>query len=170
MCSLTPEPCAPWSASCTRTIKRVGDDMADFRFNTAIAGLMELNNTLIKAKETSVVNTSVWNQAIRSLILMMAPIFPHVAEELWHRQGNTSSVHLQRWPEADEEKARADEVTVVVQINGKVRDKLVVAPGLAGSELEGAALALEGVQKWLDGKQVQRVIAVPDKLVNIVIG
>jgi len=64
-----------------------------------------------------------------------------VAEELWHRQGNTSSVHLQRWPEADEEKARADEVTVVVQINGKVRDKLVVAPGLAGSELEGAALA-----------------------------
>jgi leucyl-tRNA synthetase len=152
-----------------QTIKRVGDDMANFRFNTAIAGLMELNNTLIKARETTVANTPVWNQAIRSLVLMMAPIFPHIAEELWHRQGNTSSVHLQRWPEADEEKARADEVTVVVQINGKVRDKLVVAPGAEESELERAALALDAVQKWLDGKQVQRVIIVPDKLVNIVV-
>jgi leucyl-tRNA synthetase len=152
-----------------QTIIKVGDDLANFRFNTAIAGLMELNNTLIKAKETSVANTPVWNQAIRSLILMMAPIFPHIAEELWHRQGNTSSVHLQRWPEADADKARADEVTVIVQINGKVRDKLTVVPGTGQPELEQAALALDIVQKWLDGKQVQRVIAVPDKLVNIVV-
>jgi leucyl-tRNA synthetase len=152
-----------------QTVKRVSDDMANFRFNTAIAALMELNNTLIKAKETNVINSPVWNQAIRNLVLMMAPIFPHIAEELWHRQGNTSSVHMQRWPEADEEKARADEVTVVVQINGKVRDKLVIAPGAEESELERAALALDVVQKWLDGKQVQRVITVPDKLVNIVV-
>lgn len=152
-----------------QTISKVGDDMANFRFNTAIAGLMELNNTLLKAKDTAVANTPVWNGAIRSLILMMAPIFPHIAEELWHRQGNTSSVHKQRWPEADADKARADEVTVVVQINGKMRDKLVVPPGATVAELEGAALALETVQKWLDGKQVQRVIAVPDRLVNIVV-
>ena len=152
-----------------QTIIKVGDDMADFRFNTAIAGLMELNNMLIKAKETSVVNSGAWNQAIRSLILMLAPIFPHIAEELWHRQGNTSSVHLQRWPEADADKARVDAVTVVVQVNGKVRDKLIVAPGTAQAALEQAALALESVQKWLDGKQVQRVIAVPDKLVNVVV-
>jgi leucyl-tRNA synthetase len=156
-----------------QTIIKVGDDMANFRFNTAVSGLMELNNTLIKAKETTaktgVVNSSAWNQAIRNLILMMAPIFPHIAEELWHRQGNTSSVHLQRWPEADPEKARVDEVTVVVQINGKVRDKLMVAPGTAGTELEHAALALESVRKWLEGKEVQRAIVVPDKLVNIVV-
>ena len=151
-----------------QTIIKVGDDLENFRFNTAIAGLMELNNMLIKVKESSVANSSAWNQAIRSLILMLAPIFPHIAEELWHRQGNTSSVHLQRWPEADAEKARADEVTIVVQINGKVRDKLVVAPGMAQPQLEQAALALDSVQKWLDGKPVQRVIAVPDKLVNIV--
>ena len=153
-----------------QTIMKVGDDMANFRFNTAIAGLMELNNSLIKAKDTTVVNTPAWNQAIRNLILMIAPIFPHIAEELWHRQGNTSSVHLQRWPEADEEKARVDEVTVVVQINGKVRDKLVVAPGASREELEHAALAMVSVQKWLEGKQVQRAIIVPDKLVNIVAG
>jgi leucyl-tRNA synthetase len=153
-----------------QTIIKVADDMANFRFNTAIAGLMELNNSLIKAKETTVVNTPAWNQAIRNLILMTAPIFPHIAEELWHRQGNTSSVHLQRWPEADEEKARVDEVTVVVQINGKVRDKLVVAPGASREELEHAALAMVSVQKWLEGKQVQRAIVVPDKLVNIVAG
>ena len=102
-----------------QTIVKVSDDMADFRFNTAIAGLMELNNTLIKAKESTLVNSGVWNQAIRSLILMMAPIFPHIADELWHREGNTSSVHLQRWPEVDPDKARVDEVTVVVQMNGK---------------------------------------------------
>ena len=153
-----------------QTIPKVTDDLHNFRFNTAIAGLMELNNHLIKVKETSVVNSPVWNQAIRDLILMMAPIFPHIADELWHRQGNTSSVHLQRWPEADAEKAREDEVTVVVQINGKVRDKLVVAPGTAVAELEQQALALESVRKWSDGKQVRRVIVVPDKLVNIVIG
>jgi leucyl-tRNA synthetase len=152
-----------------QTIGKVGDDMANFRFNTAIASLMELNNTLIKAKETAVVNSGAWNQAIRSLILMMAPIFPHIAEELWHRQGNTSSVHLQRWPEADREKARVDEVTVVVQINGKVRDKLMAAPGTEKADLESAALALESVRKWLEGKEVQRAIVVPDKLVNIVV-
>jgi leucyl-tRNA synthetase len=152
-----------------QAIIKVGDDMANFRFNTAIAGLMELNNMLVKAKETTVVNSAAWNQAIRSLILMMAPIFPHIAEELWHRQGNTSSVHLQRWPEADEEKARVDEVTVIVQINGKVRDKLMVPPGTAGAELENAALALDSVRKWLEGKAVQRAVVVPDKLVNIVV-
>jgi leucyl-tRNA synthetase len=153
-----------------QTIAKVTDDLQAFRFNTAIAGLMELNNHLIKVKETSVVNSSVWNQAMRDLILMMAPIFPHIADELWHSQGNTSSVHLQRWPESDAEKAREDEVTVVVQINGKVRDKLVVTPGTPVADLEQQALALETVRKWSDGKTVRRVIAVQDKLVNVVIG
>jgi leucyl-tRNA synthetase len=153
-----------------QTILKVTDDLQNFRFNTAIAALMELNNTLIRVKESAVANTPVWNQAIRSLILMMAPIFPHVSEELWHRQGNTSSVHKQRWPDGDPEIARADEITVVVQINGKVRDKLVVVPGTVAAELERQALELENVRKWLDGKQVQRVIVVPDKLVNVVVG
>jgi leucyl-tRNA synthetase len=153
-----------------QTIIKVTEDMENFRFNTAIAALMELNNALIKAKETTVVNSPTWEHAIRSLQIMMAPIFPHIAEELWHRQGNTSSIHLQRWPEGDPDKAREEAITVVVQINGKVRDKLVVAPGVDGAALEQQALALASVQKWLDGKPVRRVIVVPDKLVNIVIG
>ncbi|MCB9125697.1 MAG: class I tRNA ligase family protein, partial [Caldilineaceae bacterium] len=106
----------------------------------------------------------------RDLMLMMAPIFPHIADELWHRQGNTSSVHRQRWPIGDPEKAREEEIIVVVQINGKVRDKLAVAPGTPGEELERQALALSNIVKWMDGKQARKIIVVPDKLVNIVMG
>ncbi|MBW7882543.1 MAG: leucine--tRNA ligase [Caldilineaceae bacterium] len=153
-----------------QTIIKVTDDIEHFRFNTAIAALMELNNYLYKARESSVVNSSTWEQAVRTLLLMMAPIFPHIAEELWHRQENTSSVHLQQWPVADPEKAKEEEITVVVQVNGKVRDKLLVAPGTPDSELEEQALALDNVQRWTDGKRVRKVIVVPDKLVNIVIG
>ncbi|MFZ1769467.1 MAG: leucine--tRNA ligase [Caldilinea sp.] len=151
-----------------QAILKVTDDMQDFRFNTAIATLMELNNYLYKARETDVVNRAIWHSALRDLLLMMAPIFPHIADELWHRQGNTSSIHLQRWPAGDPEKAREAEITVVVQINGKVRDRLVVAPGAARADLENAALQLSSVTKWLEGRAPRRVIVVPDKLVNIV--
>ncbi|MDQ3248278.1 MAG: leucine--tRNA ligase, partial [Chloroflexota bacterium] len=84
--------------------------------------------------------------------------------------GHSASVHLQRWPQGDAEKAKEDEVEVVIQINGKIRDKLMVSPGTAGGQLEAQALALENVQKWMDGKSVRRVIVVPDKLVNVVVG
>ena len=153
-----------------QTIIKVTDDMAGFRFNTAIAAMMELNNALIKAKETAVVGSSVWDEAVQSLILLMAPIFPHISEELWHRLGNDASVHLQNWPQGDAEKAKEDAVTVVVQVNGKVRDKLSVSPGTAKEALEEEALALDNVQKWIDGKQIRKVIVVPNKLVNVVIG
>ena len=153
-----------------QTILKVTDDIQNFRFNTAIAALMELNNYLYRVRESAVVNSAIWNQALRDLMLMMAPIFPHIADELWHRQGNTSSVHKQRWPVGDPEKAREEEITVVVQINGKVRDKLMVAPGTPGSELERAALQLSNVARWLDGRPPRKVIVVPDKLVNIVAG
>jgi leucyl-tRNA synthetase len=153
-----------------QTLVKVGEDMASFRFNTAIAALMELNNLLMKAKESAVVGSPIWDDAVRSLLLMMAPIFPHISEELWHRIGNSDSVHLQSWPEGDPEKAKEDEVTVVVQVNGKNRDKLTVAPATANKTLEEMALATEGIQKWLDGKQVRKVIVVPDKLVNVVVG
>ena len=104
------------------------------------------------------------------LVLMMAPIFPHISEELWHRLGNKSSVHLMSWPAGDPEKAKEDEITVVVQVNGKVRDKLQVTPGTDRQTLESSALALENVQKWMDGKPVRKVIVVPDRLVNVVVG
>jgi leucyl-tRNA synthetase len=153
-----------------QTILKVTDDMQAFRFNTAIAAMMELNNLLVRLKETAVAGTPLWEATLDTLLLMMAPIFPHISEELWHQRGHTASVHLQDWPTGDVEKAREDEVSVVVQVNGKVRDKLVVVPGTAQEELEQAALALQSVQKWTDGKQVRKVVVVPDRLVNIVVG
>lgn len=158
-----------------QTILKVTDDLANFRFNTAIAAMMELNNTLMRARESAVVNTPIWQESLQTLALLMAPIFPHISEELWQTlataQGKpVTSVHLQRWPQGNPDLAREEEITVVVQVNGKIRDKLVVAPGTAQETLETAALKLEGVQKWLDGKQVRKVIVVPDKLVNVVIG
>ncbi len=153
-----------------QTILKVTDDMANFRFNTAIAAMMELNNLLLRLKETPVYSSPLWQEAIETLVLLMAPIFPHISEELWHRLGHTESVHLQRWPQGDAEKAREAEITVVVQVNGKVRDKLLVSPGTDKATLESQALALGNVQKWIDGKQVRKVIVVPDRLVNIVVG
>jgi leucyl-tRNA synthetase len=104
------------------------------------------------------------------MLLLMAPIFPHISEELWHRRGHDSSVHLQSWPQGDPEKSRADEVAVVVQINGKVRDKLTVALDTPDEIIESQALALENVQKWIDGKGVRKVSIVTNKLVNVVVG
>ena len=153
-----------------QTILKVTDEMGAFRFNTTIAALMELNNALIKAKESPVARTAVFTQAVRALLLMMAPIFPHIAEELWYHQGNTSSVHLNHWPMGDSAKAQEDTVEIVVQINGKIREKLSVAPGTGAAELERSALSQEAVQKWIEGKTVRKVIVVPDKLVNVVVG
>jgi leucyl-tRNA synthetase len=153
-----------------QTILKVTNDIGNFRFNTAVAALMELNNYLIKAKETSVVGSQPWNDAIRDLLLMMAPIYPHVSEELWHRTGHNQSIHLQSWPEGDPEKAKEEEVTIVVQVNGKVRDKLVVDPHERKEKLEQMALASPSVQKSIDGKKIRKVIVVPGRLVNVVVG
>jgi leucyl-tRNA synthetase len=152
------------------TILKVSDDLTNFRFNTAIAALMELNNLLVRLKDSSVAHTPLWEESIDTMLLLMAPIFPHISEELWHRRGHSTSIHLQSWPQGSVEKSRADEIDVVIQINGKVRDKLVVAPGTPNATIEAQALALENVQKWIDGKGVRKVIVVPDKLINIVIG
>ena len=153
-----------------QTILKVTDDMTAFRFNTAIAALMELNNLLVRLKETTIAESPIWREAVQTLIKLMAPIFPHISEELWQQTGQTGSVHLQTWPTGDPDKARDESVTVVIQINGKMRDKLMVAPDTPAETLESQALALENVQKWLDGKRARKVIVVPNKLVNIVIG
>ena len=140
---------------------------------------MEFNNYLIRVKDTFTgpnsgeAGNDIWQESIRNLLLMMAPVFPHISEELWQRlanDGETGSVHLQAWPQADPQKAKEEEITVVVQVNGRVRDKLSVAPNTAKAELEAMALASNNVQRWMDGKQVRKVVVVADKLVNIVIG
>jgi len=153
-----------------QTIIKVTDDMENFRFNTVIAALMEFNNVLTKMKNSSIVGSPAWEESLDTLIQLMAPIFPHISEELWSRREHSESVHVQTWPQGDPDKAREEEITVVVQVNGRVRDKLTVSPGTAQHVLEEQALSCANVQKWINGKSVRKVIVVPDKLVNVVIG
>ena len=151
-----------------KTIRRVTEDMDKFAFNTMLAALMEYNNYLVKAKNTPVYGTPAWDEAVRSLILMLAPVCPHIAEEMWERIGGPYSVHQQRWPEWDETLAADEVITLVVQVNGKVRDRLTVPAGLSDAELEKLALASEGAQRNTEGKKIMKVIVADGRLVNIV--
>jgi leucyl-tRNA synthetase len=153
-----------------QTIRRVTEDIEGFRFNTMIAALMEMTNGLHKALEAGPVNKEAWAEAIRSLQLMMAPIAPHISEELWSRTGGGYSIHTQPWPEADAELALEDEVTLVVQVNGKVRDRIQVPAGIDEARAKELALGSEAVRKHLGAKEPRRVIYVAGKLVNVVVG
>jgi leucyl-tRNA synthetase len=130
---------------------------------------MELYNALIKAREQGAAGSSAWEEALDLYLLMMAPITPHVAEELWSRRGKPYSIHLQSWPAVDEAAAAEEEITLVVQVNGKVRDRLIVPVTITQDEVKALALASETIQKILEGKSPKKVILVPGKLVNIVI-
>jgi len=151
-----------------KTIKRVTSNLEVFKFNTALAALMEYNNALIKSRETAVYGTSAWDEAIRSLVLMIAPMMPHVAEELWERIGGSYSVHTQPWPQFNAQLASDVMVTVVVQVNGRVRGRLELPADASEEDARTAALAQENVQRFLQGQQVAKVVYVPGKLVNIV--
>jgi len=131
--------------------------------------LMEFNNYLIKVKNTPVVRTPAWNDAVRSLVLMLAPSVPHLAEELWHRMGNVESVHVQAWPVWSEELAADETVTLIVQINGKLRDRLVVPVGVSEAAAKEAALSNPRIQKYLGDKDVVKVVFAEGRLINIVV-
>jgi leucyl-tRNA synthetase len=152
-----------------QTIRKVTEDFDRYAFNTQVAALMEFVNGLMKARETPVAGTPAWDEAIETLALLLAPSAPHIAEELWERLGRPYSVHLQPWPTWDPELASDDTVEVVIQVNGKLRERLNLAPGLSREELEAQALATEKVQSALAGKPPRKVIVVPDKLVNVVV-
>ncbi|MBI3743022.1 MAG: leucine--tRNA ligase [Chloroflexi bacterium] len=153
-----------------KTIRRVTADLEKFQFNTQIAALMEFTNHLGKAWDAKNVDRDSWRDAISTLLLMVAPTTPHLAEELWARTGHAYSVHQQPWPKYDESLARDREVTLVVQVNGKLRDKLTVAPDISEAEATRLALASDKVKASMDGKQVRKVVYVPGKLVNVVVG
>lgn len=157
------------------TVKRITADLHErFAFNTAISGLMELTNAIYHYRDkqkSEDANTSalVMAEAVQKAVLMIAPFCPHLAEELWSRLGHPRSVHLESWPAYDEEVARAETVEIVVQINGRVRDRMEVPAGISAAEMEAVARASEKVQALIAGKQVVKVIPVPGKLVNIVV-
>ncbi|MDR1143288.1 MAG: leucine--tRNA ligase [Spirochaetaceae bacterium] len=145
-----------------KTIKKVSGDTAALNFNTAISAMMIYSNELIKLAE---VPPPLWEP----LVKMLSCYAPHLGEELWERLGRGESVTKEAWPSWDEALCAESEVTVVVQVNGKVRDKFTAPAGTAKDALEKEARSLPGIQKWLEGKTIARVIVVPDKLVNIVI-
>ena len=123
-----------------QTVRKATSDMEAFKFNTMLAALMEFNNYLIKAKNTPVVQTSIWSDAVRTMVLLLAPSTPHLAEELWHRLGGEDSVHVQSWPVWDEALAAEDVVTIAVQVNGKVRDRFEAATDIGEKEAVDTAL------------------------------
>ncbi|OGO42672.1 MAG: leucine--tRNA ligase [Chloroflexi bacterium RBG_16_57_9] len=152
-----------------QTIKRVSEDLENFRFNTAIAALMEFNNYLVKAKETAVYGTVAWEEAIENLLLLLAPICPHNTEELWGRTGRPYSIHQQAWPMWDPTIAAEDTFTLVIQVNGKIRDKIDVPVSIGEDEAKAIALASENVRRFTDGQKPTKVIYVPGRLVNVVV-
>jgi leucyl-tRNA synthetase len=152
-----------------RTIERVTNDIEHFRFNTMVAALMEFVNELMPARETPLLGTPAWREAIEALTLLIAPSAPHLAEELWSRAGRPYSVHQQSWPAFDPALAAAETVELVVQVNGKLRDRLTMPVGTSEADATSAALASARVAQQIDGRQPRRVIFVPDRLVNIVI-
>ncbi|RME46432.1 MAG: leucine--tRNA ligase [Caldilineae bacterium] len=152
-----------------QTIRRVSQDMEDFAFNTMVAALMEYTNFLTRAKETAVVRHPAWREAIETLVLLMAPAFPHITEELWHRLGHAESVHRQAWPVWEDELAAEEEITIAVQVNGKVRDRVTLPAGVEAEAAIAAAKALPGVQRHTAGKSIVKEIYVPGKLVNLVV-
>jgi leucyl-tRNA synthetase len=152
-----------------KTIKEVTADLEKFRFNTMLSSLMEFSNYLSKVKERGVVSSSLWGEAISYFLLLLAPAAPHLAEELWDRTGHPYSIHNQPWPEYDEELTKEEEITLVIQVNGKLRDKVLVAASISEVEAKELALGRERVKAYIDGKKLSRVIYVPKRVVNIVV-
>lgn len=151
-----------------KTIKKVGEDLDQFRFNTMIAALMEFTNYLSAVREARAVTRSSWQEAVTTLLLLMAPSTPHLAEELWQRMGHPYSIHQQSFPSWDEKLIIDEQITLVIQVNGKLRDRVTVAATIAEDNVRKLALEREKVQNHLRGKDIARVIYVPGRLVNIV--
>lgn len=154
-------------------IKKVTADVSKrFNFNTAISAIMELVNHLQHYREQAAagaVNLPLVRFGLERLVLLLAPFAPHIAEELWHQLGKETSVHLESWPAYDEQALEQDQVTIVVQVNGKVKDRLDVPKDLPQEELKPLVLAEKRIEKLVAGKELVKFIVVPNKLVNIVV-
>ena len=160
---------APLRRLRARTIQRVATDLDEFQFNTMVAALIEYVNELMKLREGEIAHTPEWREAIETLVLLMAPSTPYVAEELWERLGNPYSVHRQGWPAYDPALTVANEVEVVVQVNGKLRDRLMLPVDLSEEAARAAVLAQPKIAEAVAGREPRKVIYVPGRLVNIVV-
>ena len=151
-----------------KTIRRVTEDIERFHFNTMLAALMEFSNYLGSLQGTAVARTPAWTAAVDTLLLLLAPAAPHMTEELWSRLGRPYSIHSQAWPRWDPQLAAEEMITLVVQVDGRVRERLSVPASISEEEARSQALASPQVRRFLDGRTVANVVYVPGRLVNIV--
>ncbi|TMC19655.1 MAG: leucine--tRNA ligase, partial [Chloroflexi bacterium] len=150
-----------------RTIKKVQESIVRLKFNIAISGLMEL--TRWAAREKPSMSAEEWQRTARTVVLILAPFAPYLAEELWSRLGGDYSVHFQVWPSYDERALYEDTFNLVVQINGKVRDVRTAPTGIGQVEAEKIALASEKVNRYLNGRRPRGIIYIADKLINLLV-
>jgi leucyl-tRNA synthetase len=156
-----------------RALKKVTDDHATFHWNTMISALMELTNRLTRLRGSSVAGSPEWDEAARWLILMLAPLAPHISEELWARRLAAAgeewrSVHTESWPDYLPELVTSEEIELPIQVNGRLRDVVVIPAGLSAVEIEQLVMARDKIRAYLDGAVVDRVIQIPGRLVNVV--
>jgi leucyl-tRNA synthetase len=158
-----------------QTIARITEDFEELHFNTSVAALMELSNALgdfkVEPQTASTADVFAVREALESMVLMLAPFTPHVAEEMWEALGHEGGI-LQsgaRWPRADAELARKEELEIPVQVNGKLRSRIRATPDTAEDELRAMALADEKIRQFTNGREVVKVIVVPQRLVNVVV-
>ncbi|TFH36957.1 MAG: leucine--tRNA ligase [Anaerolineales bacterium] len=152
-----------------QTIRQVSHDLEHSEFNTVISGLMELTNQLVSARDAGLAGSNAFDEAVEALLLMMAPPTPHIAEELWARLAKPYSIHTQAWPEFDPALAKEDEITLIIQVNGKLRDRISVPANISDEKARELALASDAAQRFIGDNQPREVIVVPGRLVNIVL-
>ena len=161
-----------------QTIAKITSDFEQLHLNTSVAALMELFNQIVDFQFSQIIDDAdspkdvfVVREALESLVIMLTPFAPHVAEEMWEGLGHAGGLlkEVPRWPVADPELARREELEIPIQVNGKLRSRVVAAPDVSEEDLRASALADERVRALIDGHEVVKVIVVPRRLVNVVI-
>ena len=145
-----------------KTIKKVTEDIENLKFNTAISQLMIFLNKLEKEEKISAIHYS-------QFLILLSPFAPHITEELWKILGNKESIHLQSFPKYNPELIKEKEITLVIQINGKLRDQIKVPADISEEEAKKLALESERIKKWINGKEIRKIIFVKGRLVNVVV-
>ncbi len=166
---VTEKACVDLRRMAHQTIRKVTQDLERIRLNTMVAALMEFTNYLAKLKEAGAVDDALWRDSIDILLVLMAPGTPHLTEELWERTGQDYSIHNQSWPQYDDLLAAEEEITLVVQVNGKLRDRITVPAGISEAEARELALASKRVQAYIEGKEIVKLIVAGKGLVNLVV-
>jgi leucyl-tRNA synthetase len=154
-----------------KTVKKVTEDIERFHFNTAISAIMELVNEIYVSEikdRTDEMSRRVVREAIEAVVVLLSPFVPHFAEELWEALGNRESIVKTQWPDYDPEAVLEDEILIVIQVNGRLRDRMTIPASYGEEEVKTWALKSERIRKLVEGKEIKRVILVPRKLVNIV--